>query len=126
MRDTYISELRKKYTGFMVVKAIYLIHHIMDRYRKMTETDLEENRKVFDEILDTTMTIDKYFESIDNCIQYTYDAKQPYTDSQIINNAYSTVLATGLYMASRKICRKKPASEKNVVQLQEVLHRGLP
>ena len=126
MRDTYISELRKKYTGFMVVKAIYLIHHIMDRYRKTTETDLEENRKVFDETLDTTMTIDKYFERIDNCIQYTYDSKQPYTDSQIINNAYSTVLATGLYMASRKICRKKPASEKNVVQLQEVLHMGLP
>ena len=40
IEDTYITELRNKYTGFMGVKTIDLVHHLMDRYGKITETDL--------------------------------------------------------------------------------------
>ena len=40
IEDTYITELHNKYTGFMGVKTIYLFHHLMDRYGKITETDL--------------------------------------------------------------------------------------
>ena len=30
IEDTYVSELRNKYTGFMGVKAIDIFHHLME------------------------------------------------------------------------------------------------
>ena len=73
----YISELYNKYMGFMGVKAVYLVHYIMEWYGITTETDLKDNHKRFDEALDTTMPIEKYSEIIDDCIQYADDIKQP-------------------------------------------------
>ena len=41
IEDTYIAEVHRKYTSFMRVKTIYLVHHIKDSYGKITETYLE-------------------------------------------------------------------------------------
>ena len=71
----------------MVVKKIDLVHHLMVRYEKITETKIKDNQKIFDEALGTSMPIDKYFEQTDDCIQYADDVKYPYTPVQIINNA---------------------------------------
>ena len=81
MEDTYMDELCNKFTGFMVVKSIDLIHHLMDRYRKIIEMYLKENQRIFDETLGTTIPISKYFESIDDCIQYADGGNHPYKDS---------------------------------------------
>ena len=97
IEDTYIEELCNKYKGFTGVKTIDLVHHLMDIYGKITETDLNNNQKKFDEALETAMPIGKYFEQIDDCIQYSDDGKQPYTAAQIIKNDYTTVLNMGLY-----------------------------
>ena len=75
IEDNYIPELRIKYTGFMGVKTIYLVQHLMGRYGRMTETDLKENLKRFDEALDTAIPIGKYFEQIDDYIQYVDGGK---------------------------------------------------
>ena len=69
----------------------------MDRYGKIIETYLKENQKRFNEAFDTTIPIDKYFEQIDECIQYADYDKQPYTAVQTINNAYNKVFNTRLY-----------------------------
>ena len=66
---------------------IDLVHHIMYRCGKITETHLKDNHKRFDKALDTTTPIDKYFEIIDNLIQYEDGINQPYKAAQIINNA---------------------------------------
>ena len=75
----------------MEVKTIYKIHNLMYICEKTTETYLKENQKRFDEELDTTKIIGNYFERIDDCINYAYDGKKPYTAAQIINNTYYTV-----------------------------------
>ena len=41
----------------MGVNTTYLINHLMDRYGKIIETDLQDNQKRFDEALDTTSRI---------------------------------------------------------------------
>ena len=96
----------------MGVKTIDLVHHIMDGYGRIIETELKENNKIFDEALNTTTLIDKYFEIIDYCIQYSDYGKHPYTSDQIINNSYNTVLATFLYTEHSKMWHKKLLSEK--------------
>ena len=58
------------------------------------------------------MPINKYFEQIDDCIQYEDDDNQPLTAAQIIDNAYNTVLATGLYTEPIKAWHKKLSYEE--------------
>ena len=110
----------------MEVKTIYMIHHLMYIYGKTTETYLKDNQKIFDEELDNTMIIGNYFDRIDDCINYEYDGNKTYTAAQIINTAYYTVLTKGIYTDPRKMWQNNPASEKNMGQLQEVLHGGAP
>ena len=97
IEDAYITELLNKYKGFMRFNTVNLVHHIMYRYEKIIESDLKENQKRFDETLDTTIPIDKYFEQIDDCIQYANYGNQPYTAAHIINNTYNTVLFKVLF-----------------------------
>ena len=61
---TWISELRNKYTCFMGVNTIDLVHYLMDRYGNIIETDVKENQKRFYEALETIIPIDKYFEKL--------------------------------------------------------------
>ena len=68
VEDTYISETCHEYIGFMGVKIINLIHHLMYRYGKTTETYPKENQKRFNEALDIKRPIEKYFKRIKNCI----------------------------------------------------------
>ena len=41
IENTYMAELRNQYTGFMGVRTIDMVHHIMERYGKVMETDLK-------------------------------------------------------------------------------------
>ena len=70
----------------MEVNKIDMVHHLMDRYAKIIKMDLKENQKIFDDTLDTTISIGKYFEHIDDCIQNSDCRKWTYTASQTINN----------------------------------------
>ena len=58
------------------------------------------------------MPIDKYFEIIDYCNQYSDYGNQPFTSSQIVKNAHNKVLDTGLYTKPTKMWHKNTTSEK--------------
>ena len=81
-------------------------------YGKITETELNDNQNILNEASDTTITIDKYFERIEYCIQYADYGKQQYPASRIINNAYNTLLDMGMYKEPRNMCPKKLLSEE--------------
>ena len=66
----------------------------------------------FKEALDTTMNIDKEFETNYDFIQYGDDGKQSFTAASIIKNAYNTAIYTGLYIEPRKMCLKKLSYKK--------------
>ena len=59
----------------MRVKAIDLIHHLIDIYGKSTETDLKDNQKRFYEALNAKTNIYNSFERVEYCIQYADDGK---------------------------------------------------
>ena len=84
----------------------------MYRYGGIKITDIKENQKRFNEVLDTTMPIDKVFERIYDWIQYADDGKHQYTPSQIINNYYNVVLSMGLYTEPINTWRKNLSSVK--------------
>jgi hypothetical protein len=52
--DRYICEIRNKYTGYLGISTCDLLDHLLDRYGKITATDLEANKKQMNEPLDST------------------------------------------------------------------------
>ena len=58
------------------------------------------------------MTIDKYSDRINDCIQYADGGKQPYKADNIINNTYNIVLYMGLYKEPIKMWCKNLSPEK--------------
>ena len=66
----YLEEKRVRYTGFLTITARNLMTHLLQRYGKITTSDLMANRRKMDEPLGSSIPIDVYFKRIDECVQF--------------------------------------------------------
>ena len=112
VNDTYLCELRNKYTGYMGVSTRDLFDHLLDRYGKITPADIAECKKRMNETLDSTQPIDLYFQKVDECIQYAADGHVAFTPDQILQTAYHAKSTSGFYNDACKEWRKKPTATK--------------
>ena len=108
----YLEEKRDRYTGFLSVTARDLMTHLLQRYGKITTSDLMVNKRKMDEPLDPSVPIDVYFKRIDECVQYATDAETAYTPEQILQTAYYAISSSNLYTDACKEWRRKPQNEK--------------
>ena len=112
VEDTYLCEMRHKYTGYLGVKTRDLLDHLLDRYGKITAADLAACQIRMNEPINVDLPIDVYFQKIDECVQYAVDGKVAYTLDQILQTAYHAISASGFYNDACKDWRKKPAEQK--------------
>ena len=110
--DTYLCELRNKYTGYMGVSSRDLIDHLLDRYGKITPADIEECKTRMTTPMDSSQPIDVYFKQIDDCIQYAVDGQVAFTPDQILQTVYHAVSTSGYYNDPCKEWRKKQVADK--------------
>jgi hypothetical protein len=54
IQDTYLSEMRNKYTGYLGVTTHDLLDHLLDRYGKITPADIEDCKRRINEPIDST------------------------------------------------------------------------
>ena len=59
--DTYICEMRNKYTGYLGITTRDLVDHLLDRYGKITPADIEACKRRMIEPIDSTQPIDVFF-----------------------------------------------------------------
>ena len=69
----------------------------------------EDKNKRMNRLIDSSLLIGKYFEKIDDCLQFTDDGKTLYMEAQVIKKAHHAVLASGIYVDTCKEWRKKSA-----------------
>jgi len=112
INDTYICELRNKYTGYLGITTRDLLDHLLDRYGKITPADIEECKRKMIEPIDSTQPIDVFFQRIDDCVQYADDGRVAFTAEQILQTAYHAVSTSGYYNDACKEWRKKTAADK--------------
>ena len=112
VEDTYLAELRNKYTGYLGISARDLIDHLLDRYGKITAADIEQCKKDMHLPIDSTQPIDLYFQRIDDSVQYAADGNVAFTPGQILQTSYHAVSASGLYNEACKEWRRKPELQK--------------
>ena len=58
IEDTYLNELRNRYTGYFGISASTIITHMMTRYRRITPSDLQTCNKRMSEPIDQAQPID--------------------------------------------------------------------
>jgi len=110
--SVYLEEKRDRYTGFLAVTARDIMNHLLQRYGKITASDLMANKRKMDEPFDPSVPIDVYFKRIDECVQYATDAETAYTSEQILQTAYYAISSSNLYLDACKEWRRKPQGEK--------------
>jgi hypothetical protein len=113
--DTYIGELRNRYTGYMAVTPRDLIDHLLERYGRITASDIANCRTKMEAPMDPTQPIDVYFQNIDDCIQFATDGQVPFTALQIVQTAYHAISKSGLYNDACKEWRRKPLADRTWV-----------
>ena len=96
LEDMYLKELKNKYTVFLVVTLCDLLKHIFDRYGNIATSDLESNNKWINKPVYSSLPINKYFNQINDCVQFDNDGKTPYTEEQVVQNAHHVVLVSGI------------------------------
>ena len=110
--ETYLNELRNKYTGYLGVSTRDLIDHLLDRYGKITPADIADCKNRMNDAIDSTQPIDIYFRKIDDCVQYAADGQVAFTPDQIVQTGYHAISTTGYYNDACKEWRKKASIEK--------------
>jgi len=112
INDTYLCELRNKYTGYLGISTRDLFDHLLDRYGKITPADIEDCKRRMNDPIDATQPIDVYFQKVDDCVQYAADGQVAFTPDQILQTAYHAVSTSGYYNDACKEWRKKPPIAK--------------
>jgi hypothetical protein len=113
--DTYIGELRNRYTGYMGVAPRDLIDHLLERYGCITASDIANCRTRMEAPMDPTQPIDVYFQNIDDCVQFATDGQVLFTALQIVQTAYHAISKSGLYNDACKEWRRKPIADRTWV-----------
>jgi hypothetical protein len=113
IEDSYLCELRNKYTGYFGVTARDLIDHLLDRYGNITPADIAACKQRINKPIDASQPIDVYFQKIDNGIQYAGDGQVAFTTGQILQTTYHAISTSGFYNDACKEWRKKPPADKN-------------
>jgi uncharacterized protein (DUF433 family) len=112
IQDTYIGELRNKYTGYLGVTTRDLLDHLLDRYGKITPADIVACKKEMTAPIDSTQPIDLDFKRIDDCIQYADDGQVPFTIDQILQTTYHAVSTSGYYSEACTEWHRCPPNQK--------------
>jgi hypothetical protein len=75
--DTYLGKLRNRYTGYMGVTPRDHIDHLLERYGRITASNIVNCRTKMEAPMDPTQPIDVYFQTINDCVQFATDGQVP-------------------------------------------------
>ena len=112
VNDTYPCGVRNKYTGYLGITTQDLINNLLDRYGKITPTDIEEYKDRMNKPIDLSQPIDLIFQRIDNCVQYASGGQVAFTNGQILQTAYHAVSTLGHYTDACKDWHKRPLRDQ--------------
>jgi hypothetical protein len=110
--QVYIRSLKNRHTGFASVKTLTILNHLFNTYGKITPHDLELNNTRFRTKWDPNQPFEMLVEQIEDAIDFATSGLSPYTDKQIVDNAYTLVFGTGMFPEACREWRRTAAIDK--------------
>ena len=106
--DTYVEALQDPHTGYSQVTTLQLLQHLSTTYGNVTAFDLQDNYKKLTAPYDPNLLISQLFKQIEDAGAFAAAAGAPFSDRQIIDNAYLLVLGTHEYKDECKEWIRRP------------------
>jgi hypothetical protein len=97
IKPAYLAHLEDPFSGFNKVAVRDILHDQFTDYGKIRSTDLMACNKHFEEDWNPSETFQTVMAQIKQCCDFADDARQAYSEHQILAKAYAIVLNTGLY-----------------------------
>jgi hypothetical protein len=93
----HIWTLQHPHTGFANVATCQLIQHLLTMYGNITPTDIAHNGSKIKTAYEPAKPIEALFSQLEDAMDYADAGCNPYTAAQVVANAYSIMLSTGLF-----------------------------
>jgi hypothetical protein len=104
--------IKHAHSGYANLLLRVMLAHLFDNYGDINTNDLQDNDNKFRQAWDPNTPIEMLIKQINDAVQYAADAGTPYTNQQILNNAYALVFNTGMYFDDVKTWDRLPALDK--------------
>lgn len=108
----YYADLINKTTGIVDMSPYDIMEHLMSKYGKITQLDIEKNNAIMLKPYDPNEPISKLFNQIEDCVEFAKDAKNELTETAIVGRAYHLMVQTGEYQIATTIWKNKPEAEQ--------------
>lgn len=95
--DMYFKALRNPHVGYTNATTFQLIQHLYNTYGRITQIDLSDNEKRLKQTYDPTLPIENLFSQVEEAIEYAAAGGAPFTNNQIVTNAYLLIFQTGQF-----------------------------
>ena len=69
VKETYLNQLKNKYTRFLRSTSHNILEHLTDGYGKIITVDIESNNKKINYPINLSLMINKLFSQINSCVQ---------------------------------------------------------
>jgi hypothetical protein len=107
-----------QHTGFAMVSTQRMLSHLFRTYGRIKPSDLEANDKRFKQAYDPNMPFETLIQQVDDAVEYAAHGENPYSQNQIITNAYNIIFNTGMFADACKEWRRQPDAYKTWTQFQ--------
>jgi hypothetical protein len=116
--EAYIIALKHDRTMYNAVPLEQMLAHLRDEYGEISHEDYKLNEAKFNEPWDEAEPIELIVARWNKCIKLAAAAGKPYTDEQILENAFAIVYDCGLFYEELKDWKRKPAAQKTYLLFQ--------
>jgi hypothetical protein len=110
--ELYVRSLKNRITGFANVTVWQMLQHLLVTYGRVKPHDLMLN----DQCMHAPYSIDQPLEvliaQVEDAVAYAVAGNQGYTNMQIVNLAYSLILATGQFEVACREWRLLPIANR--------------
>ena len=102
-------------TGLTTVPVRTILEHLFTNYGRLTDKEIEDNDTAFRKEWSTDDSFENIIVQIDDCAEMAETAGSPYSDAQILNNAYNLVQKTGMFTRDLIEWKRLPEADRTWV-----------
>ena len=102
----------KPYRGYSGSSTLDLLTHLYDTYTVISNADWLANDKRFRKAYTPTVPIEVAWRHIDDAVAYANAGSTPYSNKQVVDNAYQLIFNTGIFAADYREWNKRAADDK--------------
>ena len=98
VKDTFVRVNHKPHRGYSGSSTLDLLTHLYETYAVNSNANWLANHKRFREAYAPTVPIEVVWQQINDAVAYDDAGSTPYSNKQVVDNAYHPVFNTGVFL----------------------------